>query len=165
MMSVIETKNMPQKINAQKPKIFIGMATCGLGAGAKGVLASIEHELERQKLEAEIIHTGCIGMCTHEVLIDVIFPGRTRVTYGNVKTPMVSQIIEEHVGKGEAEKKFVLSQMHASNEADIPYDDLPFFEDLEMNKGQQKFILRNCGYIDPDSIEDYIACGGYTALK
>ncbi|TLD42720.1 MAG: NADH-ubiquinone oxidoreductase chain F [Candidatus Jettenia ecosi] len=165
-MASEEVKNILQKkANTQKPKIFIGMATCGLGAGAKGVLASIEQELEKQKLQAEVIRTGCIGMCTHEVLVDVIFPGRTRVTYGSVKKTMVPQIIEEHIGKGEAVKKFVLSQMYLNDKIDIPYDGLPFFEDLEINKGQKKFILRNCGYIDPDSIEEYIATGGYTALK
>lgn len=159
---IVETQ---KTTGIKRPKIFIGMATCGMGAGAKGVLASIEQELEKQKLETEIIRTGCIGMCTHEVLVDIIFPGRTRVTYGNVKSTMIPQIIEDHVVKGEAVKKFALSQMPAREAADLPYDGLPFFEDLEMNKGQQKFILRNCGYIDPDSIEDYIASGGYTALK
>jgi NADH:ubiquinone oxidoreductase subunit F (NADH-binding)/NAD-dependent dihydropyrimidine dehydrogenase PreA subunit/(2Fe-2S) ferredoxin len=159
---IVETR---KTTGIKRPKIFIGMATCGLGAGAKGVLASIEHELEKQKLEAEIIRTGCIGMCTYEVLVDIIFPGRTRVTYGNVKSTMVPQIIEDHAVRGEAVKKFALSQMPAREAADLPYDGLPFFEDLEMNKGQQKFILRNCGYINPDSIEDYIASGGYTALK
>lgn len=165
MISSKEIIEIQKKADTQKPKIFIGMATCGLGAGAKGVLASIKQELEKQKLEAEIIHTGCIGMCAHEVLVDVIFPGRSRVTYGSVKSAMVPQIIEEHIGKGNAVKKLALSQMQACGASETPYDGIPFFEELEMNKGQQKFILRNCGYIDPDSIEDYIASGGYTALR
>ncbi len=165
MIGVPEETETIQKNTAQKPKIFIGMATCGLGAGAKGVLASIEHELEKQKLQAEIVRTGCIGMCTHEVLVDVVFPGRSRVTYGNVKSTTVPQIVEEHIGKGEAVKKLALSQMQVSNGTDVPYEGISLFEDLEMNKGQQKYILRNCGYIDPDSIEEYIASGGYTALR
>ena len=48
----------------KKPKIMIGMGTCGLGAGAKGVLASLEKELRIQKQEADIVRTGCIGMCS-----------------------------------------------------------------------------------------------------
>ncbi|MGQ3685860.1 MAG: NADH-ubiquinone oxidoreductase-F iron-sulfur binding region domain-containing protein [Candidatus Loosdrechtia sp.] len=165
MIKTEEITGTEKITNIKKPKILIGMATCGLGAGAKTVLSAIEQELEKQKLDAEIIRTGCIGMCAYEVLVDVIFPGRTRVTYGNVKKTMVPQIIGDHVAKGEAVRKFALSQMPVREARDIPYDGLPFFEDLEMNKGQQKFILRNCGYIDPDSIEDYIASGGYTALK
>lgn len=165
MISIHEETETTQKNTTQKPKIFIGMATCGLGAGAKSILASIKHELEKQKLQAEIVRTGCIGMCAHEVLVDVVFPGRSRVTYGNVKSTTVPQIIEEHVGKGEAVKKLALSQMQVSDKAGVPYEGICFFEDLEMNKGQQKYILRNCGYIDPDSIEEYIASGGYTALR
>jgi len=129
-----------QKPNPQKPQILIGMASCGLGAGARNVLKSIEHELERQKLDADIVHTGCIGMCAYEVLMDVIFPGRTRVTYGNVKATMIPQILEEHVGKGEAVKKLVMSQMYLDDKTVIPYEGLPFFDDLEMNKGQKKNI-------------------------
>lgn len=165
MISICEETGTIQKNITQKPKIFIGMATCGMGAGAKGILASIERELEKQKLDAEIVRTGCIGMCTYEVLVDIITPGRTRVTYGNVKSAAVPQIIEEHIGRGEAVKKLALSQMQVSNKTDIPYDGISFFEDLEMNKGQHKYILRNCGYIDPDNIEEYIASGGYTALR
>jgi NADH:ubiquinone oxidoreductase subunit F (NADH-binding)/NAD-dependent dihydropyrimidine dehydrogenase PreA subunit/(2Fe-2S) ferredoxin len=153
------------KDTQKKPAIIIGMASCGLGAGAKGVFTSIQQELKKQKLSADIISTGCIGMCVHEVLVDVVIPGRTRITYGGVKSAMVPQIIEQHVGKGEVIKNFALSQMHPDSKAEIPYDGVPFFNDLEMNKGQIKYILRNCGHIDPDSIEDYITTGGYTALK
>lgn len=154
-----------QKLTASKPKIVIGMASCGLGAGAKNVLKTIEHELEKQKIEADIVHTGCIGMCAYEVLVDVLFPGRTRVTYGNVKTSMVPEIVGEHVGKGEAVKKLVMAQMYLDDTTVAPYEGLPFFDDIEMNKGQKKYILRNCGFIDPDSIHEYIARGGYKALE
>jgi NADH:ubiquinone oxidoreductase subunit F (NADH-binding) len=78
---------------------------------------------------------------------------------------MVPQILEEHIGKGEAVKKFGIAQMYLDDKTAIPYEGVPFFDDMEMNKGQKKYILRNCGYIDPDSIEEYIARGGYTALE
>lgn len=154
-----------QSPDPQKPQILIGMGSCGLGAGAKNVLKSVEHELKRQRIDADIVHTACIGMCAYEVLVDVIFPGRTRVTYGNVKTTMVPQILEEHVGKGNVVKKLAMSQMFLDNKKVAPYEGLPFFDELEMNKNQKKYILRNCGYIDPDSIDEYIARGGYTALE
>jgi NADH:ubiquinone oxidoreductase subunit F (NADH-binding)/(2Fe-2S) ferredoxin/NAD-dependent dihydropyrimidine dehydrogenase PreA subunit len=149
----------------QIPKIMIGMGTCGMGAGARGVLASIEGELKKQKLKADIVRTGCIGMCSHEVLVDVILPGRTRVTYGKVKPKVVPQIIEEHVGKGEMVTKLAMSQMYHNGKGVKPYKDLPFFENLEINKLQSKYVTRNCGYINPDSIDEYIEGGGYKALE
>ena len=154
-----------KKSDQKKPKIMIGMGTCGLGAGANGVLASIENELKKQKQSVDIIRTGCIGMCSHEVLVDVILPGRTRVTYGGVKPDMVPQIVKEHIGNGEVVKKFALSQMHLDGEASNTYKDLPFFDELAQNKSQVKHVSRNCGIIDPDSIDEYIERGGYTALK
>ncbi len=105
----------------QRPKIMIGMGTCGMGAGAKGVLTSIEDELKKQKLKADIVRTGCIGMCSHEVLVDIMIPGRTRVTYGKVKPKTVPQIIEEHVGKGELVKKLAMSQMYHGGRDVAPY--------------------------------------------
>lgn len=149
----------------QIPKIMIGMGTCGMGAGARGVLASIEDELKKQKLKADIVQTGCIGMCSHEVLVDVILPGRTRVTYGKVKPKVVSQIIEEHVGGGEVVTKLAMAQMYHNGKDVKPYKDLPFFENLEINKLQSKHVTRNCGYINPDSIDEYIKRGGYKALE
>ncbi|MHC4182284.1 MAG: NADH-ubiquinone oxidoreductase-F iron-sulfur binding region domain-containing protein [Planctomycetota bacterium] len=149
----------------QRPTIMIGMGTCGMGAGARGVLTSIEGELKKQKLKADVIRTGCIGMCSHEVLVDIMLPGRTRVTYGKVKPKTVPQIIEEHVGKGELVKKLAMSQMYHSGKDVAPYKDLPFFDNLEINKLQSKYVTRNCGYINPDSIDEYVDGGGYKALK
>ena len=146
-------------------KIMIGMGTCGLGAGAKGVLRNINEELKRQKLSVEIVSTGCIGLCTQEVLVDVILPGRTRVTYKNVDAGIVPQILEEHVRDGKVVTKYALSQMYHDGEDVVPYKDLPFFDELEVNKSQLKYVTRNCGIIEPDSIDEYIAKGGYQALK
>ncbi len=149
----------------KRTKIMIGMGTCGLGAGAKGVLASLEKELKAQKQEVDIIRTGCIGMCSYEVLLDVILPGLNRVTYSGVKPDMVPKIVEEHIGNGKVVNKFALSQMSLSAKGVKKYDGLPFFEDLDQNKDQLRYVSKNCGIIDPDSIADYIDGGGYEALK
>ncbi len=154
-----------EKSVQKRPKIMIGMGTCGMGAGAKGVLDSIENELKKQKQAVDIIRTGCIGMCSREVLVDVILPGRTRVTYGGVKPDMVSQIVDEHIGNGEVVKKFALSQMYLDGHTATMYKDLPFFDELAQNKSQVRHVSRNCGIIDPDSIGEYIERGGYAALK
>ncbi len=149
----------------KRTKIMIGMGTCGLGAGAKGVLASLEKELKAQKQEVDIIRTGCIGMCSYEVLLDVILPGLNRATYSGVKPDMVPKIVEEHIRNGKVVNKFALSQMSLSANGDKEYDGLPFFEDLDQNKDQLRHVSKNCGIIDPDSIADYIDGGGYEALK
>ncbi|MBZ0109054.1 MAG: NADH-quinone oxidoreductase subunit NuoF [Candidatus Scalindua rubra] len=141
------------------------MGTCGLGAGARVVLESIEKESEKQKLPVDVVRTGCIGMCSHEVLVDVIMPGYSRVTYAKVKPDIVPQIMEEHIGKGNVVMKYALSQMCLDGQATKQYKDLPSFDGLEQNKNQMKLVTRNCGIIDPDSIDEYISQGGYKALE
>jgi NADH:ubiquinone oxidoreductase subunit F (NADH-binding)/(2Fe-2S) ferredoxin/NAD-dependent dihydropyrimidine dehydrogenase PreA subunit len=147
------------------PKIIIGMGTCGLGAGAGSVLESIEKELKKQKRVVDVVRTGCIGMCSHEVLVDVIMPGYSRVTYAKVKPDIVPQIIEEHVGKGNVVKKYAMSQMCLDGQDTKRYKDLPSFDGLEQNKNQMKLVTRNCGIIDPEDIDEYIEQGGYKALE
>jgi NADH:ubiquinone oxidoreductase subunit F (NADH-binding)/NAD-dependent dihydropyrimidine dehydrogenase PreA subunit/(2Fe-2S) ferredoxin len=164
-MAKRKTSTVRKSSALKRPKIMIGMGTCGLGAGAKGVLASIEKELKKQKQSVDLIRTGCIGMCSHEVLVDVILPGRTRVTYSKVKPDIVPQILEEHVGQGKVVKKYALSQMHHNGKGGRQYKGLPFFDDLEVNKSQYKLVTKNCGIIDPDSIDEFIAGDGYKALK
>ncbi|MCP4255161.1 MAG: NADH-quinone oxidoreductase subunit NuoF [Candidatus Scalindua sp.] len=149
----------------KKPKVMIGMGTCGLGAGAKGVLDSLEKELKTQKQAVDIVRTGCIGMCSYEVLVDVIIPGQNRVTYGGVKPDMVPKIVGDHIKNGKVVSKFALSQMPLSGEVAKQYKELPFFDDLDQNREQLKYVTRNCGIIDPDSVEEYIDGGGYNALK
>ncbi len=148
-----------------RPKIIVGMGTCGLGAGARDVLGSIEKELSKQKLSVDVVRTGCIGMCSREVLVDVVMPGFSRVSYAKVKPDIVPQIIEEHVGKGNIVNKYAMSQMCLDGQGTKKYKDLLLFDDLEQNKNQVKLVTKNCGIIDPEDIDEYIANGGYKALK
>jgi len=149
----------------KRPKIIVGMGTCGLGAGARGVLESIENELSKRKLSVDVVRTGCIGLCSREVLVDVVMPGFSRVTYAKVKPDVVPQIIEEHVGKGNVVNKYAMSQMCLEGRGTKKYKDLLLFDDLEQNKNQVKRVTKNCGIIDPEDIDEYIAHGGYKALK
>ncbi len=111
--------------------IIIGMGTCGLASGSRGVLSQVEEELASLKLEVPILKTGCIGMCYQEVLVDVSLPGRSRVTYAKVEPEMVSKIISNHVVKGKPVKDYAIGQIVQDGEKTykgIPtYDELDFF--------------------------------------
>ncbi len=135
-------KTVKKNTVPKRPKIIIGMGTCGLGAGARGVLESIDKELKKQKYSVDVVHTGCIGMCSHEVLVDVVMPGYSRVTYAKVKPDIVPQIMEEHVGKGNVVKKYAMSQMRLDGQDAKQYRDLQFFDDLEQNKNQVKLVTK-----------------------
>lgn len=141
-------------------KIYIGMATCGLAAGAQEVYDLFISELGKDE-NVMIIPTGCFGMCSREVLVDVEVYGKNRVTYTKVKPDMVKRIISEHIENDRPVNEWAFAQMEGKES----YSDIAFYKDLLIFKHQIRSVLRNCGFINPTRIEDYIERGGYKALK
>lgn len=127
----------------ERTTLRVGMATCGISAGARETMNAILAALDAQHIEAQVTAVGCIGICAQEPLVDIRLAGEPFVTYGNVTPNMVPRLIEEHVVQG-----------HPVQEWNVP----PFL-------GKQvRQVMRNCGVIDPQSITDYIASSGYRAL-
>ena len=79
-------------------RIVVGMAPCGIAAGARPVMAALLDEIEKRKLSGVVAaQTGCIGMCRYEPILEVTLPGKPKVTYVRVKPDMVPLIVAEHV--------------------------------------------------------------------
>ena len=144
---------------SDKPRIIVGMATCGRAAGAGAVLEAIKGELRERHIEATIIQVGCIGLCYAEPLLDIIKPGRPRICYGNVTPEIAQAIIEDYIVKDNPRPDLALGTL---GEGDI--EGIPRFFDLPMLKPQVRVALRNCGHIDPENIDHFIARGGYSGL-
>jgi len=132
-------------------RVTVGLSSCGIAAGAAHVYDAFESEFEDKGLGVLLKRTGCIGMCYREPLVDVDTPDG-RVTYGGVTPEGVSKIIEEHIVGG----KPVEELMVRADGRELP-DDSYYAQ-------QVRLVLRNAGIIDPESIDDYIAAGGYEAL-
>lgn len=82
-------------------KIVVGMATCGIAAGARNTLKAITDEIEARNLtNVKVSQTGCIGICKYEPIVDVILPGQEKVTYVHVDADRVKTIIANHVING-----------------------------------------------------------------
>ena len=141
------------------PIIWIGMGTCGLASGAKKVEEAIRAELQKLNIIAKIEETGCIGYCSKEVIVDVKLPGQDRISYCEIVPKIVPKLIQKSiVEKGILKEK--LLGTHGIGTVEIPNinDDLFF-------KYQMKVVLENCGIINPDSIDSYIAAGGFKGLS
>lgn len=79
-------------------KVVVGMATCGIAAGARPVLNAIIEEVEARKLtNVQVTQTGCIGMCKLEPIVDVIVPGQEKVTYVHVTPEKARAIVAGHI--------------------------------------------------------------------
>jgi NADH:ubiquinone oxidoreductase subunit F (NADH-binding)/Pyruvate/2-oxoacid:ferredoxin oxidoreductase delta subunit len=145
--------------------IFIGTGTCGLGAGAAKTMGAVRRYLEqRPEVEAEIVEVGCIGLCVEEPLVDVQLPGRPRLSFPRVTDKQVEGLLDA-VFSGQPFPVAPLGQFRASGKhsgsdfSGVPYlDEHPFFAP------QTRWVLANCGLVDPASLDEYLARGGYAGL-
>lgn len=131
-------------------KIRVGLGSCGIAAGALKVIDSLQAELKNRNLAIEIQQTGCVGMCHNEPLVDIIGDEGQVYTYGHVNEAMIAEIIEKHVEGGVPVEKYLVSSTEQPN---------------KFLSRQVRVALRNCGIIDPEQIEQYIARGGYQAMR
>ncbi len=82
-------------------RIVVGMATCGIAAGARPVLAAFTDEIGKRKLaHVTIAQTGCIGICQYEPVVEIYAPGKEKVTYVKMTPEKVAKIVANHVVNG-----------------------------------------------------------------
>ena len=155
-------------------KVLFGMASCGIAAGAKAAFEKAMQDFP-QGNGIQISQTGCLGFCEAEPLIEIAQTGKPRVIYQNITEEKIVDVIHSYLESDFKKTKWILGQvrdprslMEDQVENPIskvdPIEKIPFLEDTPFYHNQVKIALRNCGYIDPDSIEEYIARGGYFAF-
>jgi NADH-quinone oxidoreductase subunit F len=142
-----------------KSRILVGAATCGRAAGAEAVLTAIERELAQRNIEAIITQVGCIGLCYIEPLVDIIKPGRPRISYGNVTPEIIPRLVEDYLVNDNPCPDLALGTI-----GDGRVEGIPSLFELPVLKPQVRIVLRRCGFIDPENINHYIATGGYSGL-
>ena len=145
--------------NSPKTRILIGTGTCGRASGAMAVLDTIEKELSRRGLDAIVIQVGCIGLCYVEPLVDIVKPNRPRICYGSVTPEIMVKLIEDYIVNDNPHPELALGIVGEGS-----VEGIPNLFDLPMLKPQVRIALRNCGHIDPENINHYIARGGYSGL-
>ncbi|HNY26868.1 MAG TPA: NADH-ubiquinone oxidoreductase-F iron-sulfur binding region domain-containing protein [Candidatus Sumerlaeota bacterium] len=146
----------------QEPVIYVGAGTCGLGAGAAKTVAAAKAWLERRGQGGQVVEVGCIGLCSAEPLMDVQLPGRTRLAFQAVTSDKVEGILESVFTQQAAEGEHVLAQF--PQEGLEAWPGVPALNEHPFFAPQMRWVLANCGLMDPTSLDEYIARGGYRAL-
>jgi len=136
---------------------MVGAATCGRAAGALEVIRAIKRELEKHKLDCPVIEVGCMGHCYAEPIVVISKPGFPAIVYRQVNAVIARRLVREFILGDDPCLEFVLGALE-KNEL------VPSFADFPRARFESKLILKNCGFIDPEDIEHYIANGGYSAL-
>ncbi len=165
-----------QKLFPRSVRIQVGTAPCGLAKGARGVVTTLQKELDKAGVDASVVQVGCIGMCYAEPTVEVLIPGKPKLTYGNFTADTASSLVKA-LAKGKLLKKDLLYRTNAEElvingktltyAAKTPADlkKTPTAKDFPFFKPQTRITLRNAGLINPESIEEYCARGGYSALQ
>ncbi len=139
---------MPSDRKNRNWTVRVGLASCGIAAGGRKVYDAFTTRLQGRP-DVELKQTGCLGMCYNEVLAEVSSPEGGQVFYKQVTPERVERIVAEHLTRGRPVNEWV-----------VPADELD-----NLLAKQKRIVLRNCGVIDPESIDDYLNAGGYKAIE
>src|SRR6185369_12130861 len=151
------------------PRITIGMGTCGRGNGAEGLYHAFTESINRSGTNIYLAGVGCFGACYQEPLVSVHVPGQPLLLLHRVQAHDAERILHDVVSSN-VPPDLVFCKIEewdhitGSVRYGRGYPEIPSWNEVAFFKGQKKIVLRNCGLISPDDIEEYIGVGGYQAL-
>lgn len=129
-------------------KVIIGQGSCGIATGAKKTQTEFEAQLKKQNVKVDLDFTGCVGTCYLEPIVDVYDDDGKMTRYVKVQPDRVEKIVEEHLKGGKPVEEYAITS-----------------EDQQFIGKQERVVLRHCGLINPEKIEEYLDVGGYEATK
>lgn len=129
-------------------KIIIGEGSCGIATGAAKTEDEFRKQIADKKIDVDLDFAGCVGTCYLEPIVDVYDDDGKMTRYVEVHPEKVAKILDEHISGGKPVKEYAISE-----------NDKAFIDK------QERIVLRHCGIINPERIEEYINVGGYDATK
>lgn len=158
---VVEILNLIQRKKIVIPVITISLNSSSIISGVLDLKESIKEYLIERDIKAEIIPVGSLGLSSLESIISVQLPGKTQLFYKKVSLENIISILDGTFNNFIQEEN-ILGQL--KDEVLDPWEKVPFLDELAYFQNQQRLILKNCGFINPESIEEYIASGGYQSF-
>jgi NADH-quinone oxidoreductase subunit F len=135
-----------------KTTVTVGLGSCGIAAGASKTYQKIKALQETENIDFELKKTSCIGMCYREPLVEIVDETGTYL-YGDINEERAIEVIEKHINQHDPIREYIV------------YTDLFDAPENYFIESQVKIVLRNCGYIDPESIDEYESRDGYNAIR
>jgi len=118
MKSLEELKAIREKMQGQVglraeekdiTRVVVGMATCGIAAGARPVLTAFSDAVQEKNLKNIMVtQTGCIGLCMYEPIVEITVPGKEKVTYVKMDAEKSKEVIEQHLLRGQVVEKYTI---------------------------------------------------------
>jgi len=143
------------------PLITVSQNSSSIITGTINLPEIIRNYIIERNIKARLVEVGSIGICSLETFLSVQLPGKTKLLYKNVKEDNIITILDGHFNNYIAEEN-VFGQFR--NKMHEPYENAPYIDEISFFSNQQRVLLKNCGIIDPGSIDEYIAFGGYKSF-
>ena len=142
-------------------QIIVGTGTCGNASGAQATIAEFKKIVDEKGLkDVKIRSVGCMGLCSYEPVVEIVAPGMEKVIYGGVKADKAAAVVDSIASKTILKDMVVGGVTFTENKDASAIDNaVPSY-----NK-QKRIVLRNCGVINPENLEEYVARDGYKALE
>ena len=129
-------------------RVVVGQGSCGIASGAKKTAAEFEKLIADKNLGISVEATGCVGTCYLEPIVDVYDDNGDMTRYVQVQPEKVETIVENHLVNHKIVPEMTISD-----------------DDKQFLAKQKRVVLRNCGIINPENIDDYLAVDGYKAIE
>ena len=121
MKSLAELKAIRERMQGQvgmrsedaaQTRVVVGMATCGIASGARPVLKALSDAVQEKKLSNVMVtQTGCIGLCKYEPIVEVMEPGKEKVTYVKMTPEKALEVVEQHLIRGQVVTDYTLGNI------------------------------------------------------
>ncbi len=146
------------RYKTDRPVIYVATGTCSITAGAMKTLAAIRSYLLERGIKALVIETGCPGFCSAEPLVDIQLPGKTRLSFREITEEKVPFLLDDVLHRIIPAEN-LLGQYR--NPLLDPWKDIPWVEEHPFFSIQRRIVMEKAGMLDPTSLEEYVALGGY----
>lgn len=144
-----------------RPLVMVNSSISGVVAGSKETWAAIENYVDERSLDIELCESGSIGLSSEEPVVSVQMPGKTRIFFSRIKADRVHSLLDDvfhHV----IPEKMLIGQLRRDGQESWPK--VPFLDEIPFFSLQHRVVLGDCGIIDPFSLTEYVARGGYRAF-
>lgn len=144
-----------------KPLITVSRNSCSIIAGSDKTRKAISNYLKDRNIDAELENTGSLGLCDAEPVVTAQLPGMSRIIFKNITAEKVISLLDNifnHIVPQDDALAQLRNSLHTS------WQGVPFLDELDFFQQQKRNILKNCGLVSPDSINDYISYGGYSTF-
>ncbi len=121
MKSLEELKAIREKMQGQigirnessdQTRVIVGMATCGIASGARPVLTALSDAVQSKGLSnVAVTQTGCIGLCQYEPIVEILEPGKDKVTYVKMTPEKALEVVEQHLIRGQVITKYTIAEV------------------------------------------------------